>query len=243
MAFDIDPMYKEVPERIADLKVSHPNARLRPVDETRPYWIETLGDKVFVVYAAACYLDPDDPLPGIGVAWEPFPGKTPYTKDSELMNAETSAWGRAIVAALQSESKTVASANEVRNRTADQDDDTTIRRAPPQRAAEASKRPAATSQQLAERAATHAPTGDPNLISDKQVKLVAILMGKKGIPDERSTRHAWIAGVVDREFKSSKDLTKKEASAVIDALNLIPDGGYEIIEDGGPFAQELDEAF
>ncbi len=27
---------------------------------------------------------------------EPFPGKTPYTKDSELMNAETSAWGRAL---------------------------------------------------------------------------------------------------------------------------------------------------
>jgi hypothetical protein len=28
--------------------------------------------------------------PGIGMAWEPFPGRTPYTKASELMNAETS---------------------------------------------------------------------------------------------------------------------------------------------------------
>jgi hypothetical protein len=75
-----------------------------------------IGGKDFVVYTAAAYRAPDDERPGIGTAWEPIPGKTPYTKDSEVMVAETSAWGRAIVAALAGETKRIASADEVRNR-------------------------------------------------------------------------------------------------------------------------------
>jgi hypothetical protein len=43
-----------------------------------------------------------------------MPGKTPYTKDSEIQNAETSAWGRAIVAVLAADTrKGVASRDEV----------------------------------------------------------------------------------------------------------------------------------
>lgn len=119
MGFEIDPSYKEVTERIADFKAKHPDGTLQPLDHARPFWIETVGEREFICYAAAAYRTPTDPVPGVGLAWEPFPGKTPYTKDSELMNAETSAWGRAIVAALASESKSIASANEVRNRRAD----------------------------------------------------------------------------------------------------------------------------
>ena len=121
MAFDLDPSYKQVPERIADFKEKHPEGCLRPADPSQPYRIETIGDRTFIVYTAAAYRTPDDPLPGIGVAWEPFPGKTPYTRDSELQNAETSAWGRAIVAGLASESKAIASAEDVRNRRAEGD--------------------------------------------------------------------------------------------------------------------------
>ncbi len=81
------------------------------------------GEDCFIVYAAAAYRTPDDPRPGIGVAWEPFPGRTPYTAASELMNAETSAWGRAILAVLASDSrKGVASREEVRNRVAERED-------------------------------------------------------------------------------------------------------------------------
>ena len=50
-----------------------------------------------------------------GTAWEPIPGPTPYTKDSELMNAETAAWGRAIIAA-GIPSKKIASSQEVQAR-------------------------------------------------------------------------------------------------------------------------------
>ena len=119
MGFELDENYKQVPERIADFKAIHPDGCLRPVDPAQPYRIECIGGTYFIVYAAAAYRTPDDTLPGIGVAWEPVPGTTPYTKDSELQNAETSAWGRAIVAALRSESKAVASAEDVRNRQAE----------------------------------------------------------------------------------------------------------------------------
>lgn len=119
MAFDLDPSYKQVPERIADFKAKHPEGSLRCLDPSRPFWIETIDNQTYIVYAAAAYRYPEDPAPGVGVAWEPVPGKTPYTRLSELQNAETSAWGRAIVAVLASESKAVASAEDVRNRHAD----------------------------------------------------------------------------------------------------------------------------
>ena len=55
-------------------------------------------EHTYIVYAAAAYRTPDDPNPAIGIAYEQFPGRTPYTRTSELMNAETSAWGRALAA-------------------------------------------------------------------------------------------------------------------------------------------------
>jgi hypothetical protein len=83
----------------------------------------------FIVYVAAAYRTPDDPRPGIGCAWEPYPGRTPYTAGSELMNAETSAWGRALQAALVADTKTgVASREEVRNRRAERDDGLPVNR-------------------------------------------------------------------------------------------------------------------
>jgi len=112
------PDYKTVVERLADFKALYPSGCLRPADLAVPYRVETIGDRVFVVYVAAAYRTPDDPCPGIGAAWEPVPGPTNFTRDSELMNAETSAWGRAIIAVLASESKSVASQDEIHNRQA-----------------------------------------------------------------------------------------------------------------------------
>jgi hypothetical protein len=108
--------YVDVAQRVREFREKHPEGSLQPWDPSTPYTIISLGDKTFVVYTAAAYRTPTDERPGIGIAWEPFPGRTPYTRDSELMNAETSAWGRAIIAALASDSKTIASAEEVRNR-------------------------------------------------------------------------------------------------------------------------------
>ncbi|MFB8281921.1 hypothetical protein [Nocardia colli] len=122
MGFEKNDDYVEVNERIVEFRNKYPNGALQPVNPDKPYDIVTIGDKTFVVYVAAAYADADDRLPGIACAWELFPGKTPYTKDSELQNAETAAWGRAIMAKLAADAKRgIASAVEVRNRKADQE--------------------------------------------------------------------------------------------------------------------------
>src|SRR5665811_1941916 len=62
-----------------------------------------------------------DLRPGHGVEWEPFPGQTSFTKNSELMNAETAAWGRAILACGLPAKRGLASRQEVQNRVAEQE--------------------------------------------------------------------------------------------------------------------------
>jgi hypothetical protein len=104
--------YVDVAERIRVFKTEFPLGTLQGEGE---FVRDEQGCIVGYLYKAFAYRESDDPRPGIGHAFEPIPGKTPYTKDSEVMNAETSAWGRAIVA-LGFETKKIASAEEVRNR-------------------------------------------------------------------------------------------------------------------------------
>lgn len=112
--------YNDVASRIAEFREKHPEGSLRAADVSRPYELISVAGEFFIAVVAAAYRTPDDPAPGIGMAWEPVPGKTPYTRQSELQNAETSAWGRAIVAALAADTrKGISSAEEVRNRRAD----------------------------------------------------------------------------------------------------------------------------
>jgi hypothetical protein len=113
--------YVDVAERIRAFREKHPEGSLQPLDLAKPYEIITIGDKTFVVYVAAAYRTPDDSRPGIGTAWETFPGLTPYTKGSEVQNAESSAWGRAIVASLAADTKKIASRDEVSARRAERD--------------------------------------------------------------------------------------------------------------------------
>lgn len=115
MAFSMDG-YVDVAERIRQLREKHPEAVLRPYNPAEPFKVMNIGNREFIVYTAACYRTPDDPMPAVAVAAEPAVGKTNYTRDSEVMNAETSAWGRAIVACLAADTQKVASLDEVRNR-------------------------------------------------------------------------------------------------------------------------------
>lgn len=113
--------YIDVAERIEQFKIAHPEGSLQTiaweiVKIPGPDMQTMDGHRVFVVYRAAAYRTPDDARPGHGTAWEPFPGGTPYTRDSELMNAETAAWGRAIVAVGLAANKKIASRQEVRAR-------------------------------------------------------------------------------------------------------------------------------
>ena len=106
--------YIDVAARIVQFYEQHPEGRLRR--EGQPE-IREVGGKTFVIYKALAYRDPEDRFPGQGVAWEPFPGPTNFTRDSELMNAETAAWGRAIVSVGIVANK-IASKQEVQNRSA-----------------------------------------------------------------------------------------------------------------------------
>jgi hypothetical protein len=108
--------YVDVAERIQDLFDKYPDASLQTID----WGVQEIGGKSFVWYRAAAYRTPEDERPGQGIAWEPFPGPTPYTKDSELMNAETSAFGRAICALGLVSNRKLASRQEVRARMGDE---------------------------------------------------------------------------------------------------------------------------
>ena len=134
MGFDSKGLddYIDVAQRIAEFRVKHPEGSLQPLNPGQPFEIRELAgtDKngkevrgTFIIYTAAAYRSPDDPRPGVGCAYEVFPGRTPYTAGSELQNAETAAWGRAIVAALAADTRAgVASQQEVRNRQAERGD-------------------------------------------------------------------------------------------------------------------------
>jgi hypothetical protein len=119
---DIEMDYVDVAERIVEFRTKYPEGSLQPADLGKPYSIEDLDGNTYIVVVAAAYRTAEDARPGIGMAYEPFPGRTRFTRGSELQNAETSAWGRAIVAALAADTKRgVSTREEVRNRAADLD--------------------------------------------------------------------------------------------------------------------------
>lgn len=101
--------YIEVNERLAAFYAKYPNGSLQSEWE-----LKTVGDALFIVVTAYAYRDPYDARPGMGTAWELYPGRTPFTKGSELMVGETSAWGRAIASLGFKVKRSVASAEEVR---------------------------------------------------------------------------------------------------------------------------------
>jgi hypothetical protein len=105
--------YVEVKDRIKLLYELFANGRL----VTEAVEILTAPDgKQRVMVRAAAYRTPDDPHPGIGHSWLELPGTTPYTRGSEVENAETSAWGRAIAALGILVDRSIASAQEVANK-------------------------------------------------------------------------------------------------------------------------------
>lgn len=109
MSFDLAD-YVDVAERIRIFREKHPTGSLQ--SEVTIYQNKD-GFIIGVLCKASAYRNTDDQFPGNGHSYLGVPGKTPYTKDSEVENAETSAWGRAIVAALAADTKKVASSNEV----------------------------------------------------------------------------------------------------------------------------------
>jgi hypothetical protein len=105
--------YVEVKDRIALFYAKHPDGRL--VTSAAGMTLDPDG-VVRVWCSALAYRTPDDPHPGTGTSYLVVPGSTPYTRGSEVENAETSAWGRAIGCLGIGIDKGIASAQEVRTK-------------------------------------------------------------------------------------------------------------------------------
>ncbi len=110
MAYDLSD-YVDVAERVQKFHEKYPEGTLQ--SEWKPV---VLGGQEVIVVKAFAYRTPDDQRPGIGHAMEPLPGLTKFTRNSELMVGETSAWGRALAALGFEVKRGIASREEVANR-------------------------------------------------------------------------------------------------------------------------------
>lgn len=113
MSFDLSN-YTTVNDRLIELFQRYPEARIQNsvpkivIFDDREWWLVT----------TTIWRSQEDQLPCVASAAEPK-GTTPYTKDSEMMNAETSAVGRCIILLGGIGIKPgggMASQNEVQNR-------------------------------------------------------------------------------------------------------------------------------
>ena len=110
MTYNMDD-YVDVAERLHQFFARYPDGSVQ-ADPAEPVHV---GDRDYLRVVVRAYRTPEDSRPAVAQAWEPWPGRTPYTKDSEAMVAETSAAGRAL-AFLGFAAKRVATADEVRAR-------------------------------------------------------------------------------------------------------------------------------
>ena len=100
--------YQEVAERIHAFYVKYPEGSIR----TESVEFVQVAGKDYVLVKAAVYRHQDDQHPGTGTAMDPIPGLTPFTKNAEVENCETSSWGRAL-ASIGLGGRKIATADEV----------------------------------------------------------------------------------------------------------------------------------
>ena len=105
--FNLDD-YVTVAERIAEFYVKYPDGSLQSD------LIELTDSRV--VIRASAYRTANDERPAVAHSALGIPGTTPYTRGSEIENAETSAVGRAIALLGFGVKKSIASADELRGK-------------------------------------------------------------------------------------------------------------------------------
>lgn len=90
---------------------------LRVVEEIPE--IVKIGERHFIQATVTLFRTIDDALPVRAYNFEPFPGKTNFTRDSEQQNSSTSALARALGYMGYGIERSIASFDEVRNRQPD----------------------------------------------------------------------------------------------------------------------------
>jgi hypothetical protein len=185
--------YVDVATRIAEFYAKYPDGSL----QMDPPKYDTIEGQLFLVGRAYAYRSPDDVRPGIGHAWEAVPGRTPYTKGSELMVLETSAWGRALAALGIATKAGVASSDEIKAAEARRDGTPTG----------AVRGPAA-----------RAMTGQA---TEKQVGMLVRLMREQNVTEPILNDFAKDRLGFELPAEGLAKLTKGQASALIDAMTKV----------------------
>ena len=104
--------YVDVATRLKMAFEKWPN--LRVVEDGHK--VTTFGDQTVLICSVMVWRDETDKHPVFASASEPLPGKTPYTRNSELMVGMTSALGRALGYMGIGINSSIASRNEVEAR-------------------------------------------------------------------------------------------------------------------------------
>lgn len=190
MSFDLSE-YVDVKHRLNLALHKHPDLR---IVEDAPELI-TIGERVYIQCAVTVFRSADDLLPGRAYCWEVWPGRTPFTKESEQQNGATSALGRCLGYMGFGIDTGIASANEVRTAQANNHPSTN------ERAAVGSKATAAPASPHFPHANSDKPRG---LATDAQLRLLNTMLKERDLP-------APPAGI-----------TFTEASDEISRLKLIP---------------------
>ena len=172
--------YVDVPTRFAMALERWPELR---IVENRPEII-IIGDKVFIAVTVQAWRTPDDQIPAQNTAWEIFPGATPFTRGSEMMNASTSALGR-VLGFMMSFGPKMASAEEVRNRQPDTVAPATLLKQPVDLHHMGRKAPANPRTQALGANASNAP-------SEAQLKFLRGLNWEGPVPETRQDASALI---------------------------------------------------
>jgi hypothetical protein len=186
--------YVDVPTRLAEALKRWPNLRIQ---ETRPVVIVTVDNQAFVEISCTVWRDDTDPIPTTAWCWEPIPGRTPYTKGSEMMNASTSCLGRALGFLGMGIGKSIASRNEVQAR-----------------------QPAVVAEVTPIRDDLEQPFGDTTdtkqYASPKQRGMIRAKAFEKKIGTSDLMPH--INNLLGTQYTSIEALDKREASTVIESL-------------------------
>jgi len=201
--------YVEVAERVSLFFQKYPDGSIQ-ADEAK---IVTIGEKAFITVIARAYRTPDDPRPGIAQAWEAWPGKTNFTRDSEAMNAETSAVGRALGLLGIASKRSIATREDVLRRKAEQDADTKSSITPP-----SAPTPRKTPDTfLSNGTWMNEPTAN---ITDAQVRKIQAQLATLNIAKGERAR-IYVQDIVKHEISGISQLTKLEASKVIEQLTTV----------------------
>ena len=198
MGFSLDN-YVDVATRLRLAFEKYPDLRIQ---ETSREVIEMPDKSCFIRCTVTVWRDATDPLPVIATACELYPGRTPYTKNSENEVGFTSALGRCLAYAGFAVNKAIASRDEVE---------------------------AAQSRQPTARLASVTPINDVEVPfpeegpakvypSTKQLGLMRGLANGKGIKGDELK--AYCCNVLGRTINSTNDLTKQDISKVISALQV-----------------------